>query len=429
MRTAPLPKTIWLALFLFLAACQRRSAPASSISAEKEDETQISPLSQRKLPTTPGPIAVSNLNAQISVQKDLLIRRGPTPATLLSLINLLSTRGQFLGQIADYEQAEVYSEQLCALASNQGESYQARAQTRATLHRFEEALEDLKLALQHGSKPAELERLRTSILQAQGHLDQALFLTEKLESLQPDIMTIGMLAALRGELGQIEQAEALFVKAQHHFDDVSPFPIAWLYLQQGLMWQNAGRLSRARELFAAAHRRLPQYAAATAHLAAVEASTGNLNPAIALLSNLVQSSDDPEYAGQLASLLLLAHKPAEAARWQAQAQSGYQALLGRHPVAFAAHAARFYLGSGQDAKRALTLALQNLERTQNSAAHELALEAALAALPPAQACAQAEKALQISNVSQRLLVLGARAFAACGQSEKASAMLKQIGPP
>jgi hypothetical protein len=42
------------------------------------------------------------------------------------------------------------------------------------------------------------------------------------------------------------------------------------------------------------------------------------------------------------------------------AQCGFEALLGRHLLAFADHAAEFYAGSGKDRQRALELARVNV---------------------------------------------------------------------
>src|SRR5439155_1132856 len=74
-----------------------------------------------------------------------------------------------------------------------------------------------------------------------------------------------------------------FLDAQRRMASVSPFPLVWLYFQQGLMWQNAGRFARARDFFDAAHERLPTDVAVTAHLAATLAATGERDRAIALL--------------------------------------------------------------------------------------------------------------------------------------------------
>ena len=84
---------------------------------------------------------------------------------------------------------------------------------------------------------------------------------------------------------------------------VSPFPLAQLDFRRALMWLAEGDLARARNWLVAAHRRLPEYAPAQGHLAEVEAALGETDSAIARLRPLTLTSDDPDYAAQLARIL------------------------------------------------------------------------------------------------------------------------------
>src|SRR5262249_15600062 len=148
-----------------------------------------------------------------------------------------------------------------------------------------------------------LESARAAIFQAVGRYDDALAIRRRAAERRPDIQTLGAEASVRADRGDIDAAERLFVQAPLQYRDVSPFPVAWLYFEQGLMWMRQGKLARARELFQAAHVRLPAYAAAQGHLGEVEAVLGNRARAIELLRPLAESSDDPDYAAQLARIL------------------------------------------------------------------------------------------------------------------------------
>src|SRR5262249_12728483 len=174
--------------------------------------------------------------------------------------------------------------------------------------------------------------------------------------------------------GEIDAAERLFAEAPRHYRDVSPFPVAWLYFQQGSMWMREGNLKRARELFAAAHARLPAYAAAQGHLGEVEAALGNFDRAIGLLRPLAGRPDDPDDAAQLARILNERGRTDEAQRWRAAAAARYQELIDRHPEAFADHAAEFWLAAGGDPQKASVLARQNLAVRQTPRAYELVLQ-------------------------------------------------------
>ncbi|MFX8554412.1 tetratricopeptide repeat protein, partial [Acinetobacter baumannii] len=60
------------------------------------------------------------------------------------------------------------------------------------------------------------------------------------------------------------------------------------------------QLDRAQDHLNAARRYVPAYAQAQGHFAEVEAELGRFDSAIALLGPLATTSDDPDYAAQLA---------------------------------------------------------------------------------------------------------------------------------
>ena len=61
-------------------------------------------------------------------------------------VDLLMQRGQVLGRISDYETADATAEALVAEAASDPNAWLARARTRATFHRFTDALADLAKA-------------------------------------------------------------------------------------------------------------------------------------------------------------------------------------------------------------------------------------------------------------------------------------------
>ncbi|HEV8611175.1 MAG TPA: tetratricopeptide repeat protein [Thermoanaerobaculia bacterium] len=324
-------------------------------------------------------------------------------------------RGQFAGSIADYERAERIAEQLVSEAPTDPVSFLARAQARSTFHRFAEALADLEQVERRGLHGQRVESLRAAIFQATGRYDEALAVRQRAAQSRPDIGSLGAEASLRADRGEIDEAERLFVEAPNHYRDVSPFPVAWLYFQQGLMWMREGKLQRARELFEAAHERLPAYASVQGHLAEVEAALGRHERAVELLRPLAQTSDDPDYAAQLARILGDAGRPEEARRWRAAAATRYDELIARHPEAFADHAAEFWIAAGGDPKKALALAQTNLRVRRTPRAYELVLQAALAARESAVACDAAVHTGALSHQWPSLRALTSRALVTCGQ--------------
>jgi tetratricopeptide (TPR) repeat protein len=328
--------------------------------------------------TTSGVIALGNLQAQIDSLEAQMATGRLAVAGRAGLIDMITLRGHVLGRIADYERAAMLAEQLVHDAPTDGSAYLARAKTRATLHRFVEALADLDEAEQCSANRDALDAERAAIFQALGHYDQAFALRRDAAERRPAFATLGALAGLHAECGAVAEAEQLFDEARQRYQAVAPFPVAMLDFQRGLMWFEHGDLDAARMWFAAAHGRLPAYTPALGHLAEVDAAVGERAAAIARLRPLTVSSDDPEYASVLASLLSEVGQDQEAQQWRTKAAARYDELLLRHPAAFADHAAEFWLAAGADAQKALELAQQNLAIRQTPRAYTLLQRATLA---------------------------------------------------
>jgi tetratricopeptide (TPR) repeat protein len=311
--------------------------------------------------TTDGAIALANLMAQID-GLTLYADHGKLTSRLWTeLVDLLVLRAQILGRVADYECAMAWAERRVRDAPIDGLAFLSQARTRASLHRFEEALTDLNIAERFGVAGVELDAERAAIFQAVGRYDEAMALRVAAAARCADFESLGGLAALHAERGETAVAERLFDQSCWRFRGVSPFALAQLEFQRGHMWQEHGDLGSARDWFAAALRRLPAYVRTEGHLAEVEAGLGEREIAIARLRRLASASDDPDYADQLARILGQDGRLEEAGWWRARAEARYDELMARHPAAFADHAAEFWLTVGGDPRRALGLARQNFE--------------------------------------------------------------------
>jgi tetratricopeptide (TPR) repeat protein len=440
----------WGVLMLVCLVTSQDRPPASQSKGNVAALETKSLLSQAELPTTDGAIALSNLQAQIAAEERLASYGSLIVSQRAAMVELLIMRGQFLGRIADYERAEALAAQLVGDAPTDGRAFLTRAQARATLHRFAEALADLDKAERLGVNSDRCAAVRATIFQASGRYDEALAIRQHLTQARPDIRSLGAEAAVRAERGEIDEAERLFITAQQQYRDVSPFPVVWLYFQQGLMWMWEDNLERARVAFEAACARLPGYAAAQGHLAMVEAAlarreramtvfhrwmqegaleqtrersqvtrTGEeatvekYERAIALLRQQANSSDDPEYASQLARLLKEVGQLDEAHHWREVAAARYDELMLRHPEAFADHAADFWLTIGGDAQKGRLLAEQNFEIRKTPRAYELMLQAAVATQETATVCRIAEHLRAANAMGPRLRVLAVRASTTC----------------
>jgi len=324
-----------------------------------------------QLTLTDGTIAVLNLQAQI----DGLESHG-TFAEAATLIDLLILRGLILGRISDYERAAELADRQVNAAIASATGYVVRARTRAVLHRFTEALDDLNRADRISPQGAIAERERAAIFQAIGHYHDALVTYEAPTTDRGEqFERTAALAGFWADRGKTERAQHFYLDSLRSYRGVSPFPLALLDFQLGLMWLRQDRLSEARTHFRSAVRRVPPYAAAQGHLAEVEAELGETDAAIGRLIPLAMASDDPDYAAQLARILGEIGRGEESVVWRQIAASRYDELTTAHPAAFADHAAEFWLGVGNDPRKGLRFAEFNLRVRNTPRAYDLLAQA------------------------------------------------------
>ena len=330
-----------------------------------------------ELPVTDGTIALLNLQAQIDgLEQDVKLGHDSIEGRV-GLIDLITLRGLILGHIADYQRADEMAEQLVRDAATDGTAFVARARTRVVFHRFTDALNDIDRAERLGFDAESTNRDRAAIFQALGRYDEALAIRKEAADRRASFENVAALVGLYAERGDSDAAERMYAESRRRYRGVSPFLLALLDFQLGLMWMNNGQLKDARRSFDAARRRVPAYAPAQGHLAEVEAELGETESALARLHSLAASSDDPDYAAQLARILRDAGC-SQFHHWCRLAAARYDELVASHPEAFADHAAEFWLAAGADPERALPLARMNFEIRKTPRAYDLLARAVAA---------------------------------------------------
>jgi len=346
--------------------------------------------------TTDGAITVGNIDSQIDSWEHILkVLRPNSVQAMAGLVDLHQTKAQYFGKLGGFDRATELGELAVRTEPGSAEARLLRAGNRAALHRFSEASRDLAEAEKLGANPREVRSLRASIFQAQGKIEEALALRRALARESPNVFTLGALAAAETDPAAAAREYEQAIKV---YRDTSPLPLAWIEFQRGLAAERAGQLELSLQHYLAATGRLPQYAQAQGHLAAVRALLGDKGAAEQILRQLVSTTDDPEFAGQLAALTGdLAMRERASAR--------YEDLLAKYPQAFADHAARFYLAF--QPARALSLAQLNLQARQTLEAYDLALSAAALSGDEKAGCALAAAA--VFPGSHRIEALVARA--------------------
>lgn len=358
-----------LSLLLSVSACSsckdERTPAASEAGA---------PAASARPRTTSGDLALGNLNAEIDAMLASNLARDRLRAS-----HALLSRAHYLGKIADLELAhEVAFE---TKDGDPGETHYARATSESALHRFESALKELDAAKAANAQATLVLATRASILLALGKYDEALALQLPNADAR-DPTTTASAAILACKMQKTAECERLFDAARAHFRDVSPFPLAWMDFQRGSLLELAGEDAKARRWFEEATEVLPRYAHAALHLAAAEAPA----QAIARLTKIRETSDDPEVLVVLAAAQRRAGNEGEATALVERAKQRYAEILAKYPEAFADHAARFYLNAGDDPARALELAKLNAKNRVTEESLDLWMAAAAGAKDTAEAC-------------------------------------------
>lgn len=382
--------TLTLVLGLSLASCAVTPAPPGQDGAQRGEIARATallgpewPASSAVIATTDGEIYLGNLDAQLETIETTPGLRARAEHQVL-LASLYYQRFQIEGRLADAERAR---DILDAARSAPGFGAQHRlvhAQVLLGFHDFEAAREQISAAAEAGAGVA-TEALRASLerslsLPAMPPVDRAASPSNYHDAVRA--------AAALVDRGELHSASRQLRLAQDLYPDSSPFPLAWIHLQQGIAFLRHGALDQAREFFAAAHARFPQYFLATEHLAETESLLGNHARAAELYRQVTAQNDQPAFWHGLAQAEA-ALGNAEAARQAAErARSGYAALLARYPLMYADHAVGYYLDTGEVAE-ALRLARLNFEHRQDLSAHLALAEALWADGQRAAACALA----------------------------------------
>lgn len=326
--------------------------------------SQVGRAASPSAATTHSSIALANLDAQVRQQAD-------EPEAM----DLWLLRMQFL---ADYRMLDRLAA-LTEAASADPHALLRRARARAAAHRFTACLADVDAAQAAGTAPRAVAALRASVMIAVGRAAEVVPHLESEARQRPGFASHAALARAYGAVGRLDDADRFYAQALQKLDSTSPFPAAAMAFARGLMWsEQGGQAERGAAHYMQALQAVPEFVAARVHLAEIEMANGDEAAAEAGLQSVVAASDEPEAWALLGELHL---RQGQAARGQAailRARLRYEALLARHPAAFADHAAEFYLGAGSDPRRAWAWAQGNLRERKTHRAYALAIRAAMA---------------------------------------------------
>ena len=305
--------------------------------------------------------------------------------TIEAILDGESIRSQFYGDYSSLDRLVQLSNSLLHDHSELASSYLFAAQVDSARHLFGDAQKKLERAKVLGASERAISRIELSIDQALGsNLD--FVLQRRLDKVQSTnaIEDWVPLGALLADLGRYDEAHDAYIKGLHSYTNLSPLGLSWACFQLGYLWGEVVEepdLDKASFWYTQAVNYLPGYTHASVHLAEIHLQNGKFGQARSLL-NSVMESGDPEARWRMSELLAAEGNISASEVELEAARLMYEDLLSRHELAFADHAAEFYLGSGNKPVRALELSLLNLQNRSTIGAYEQAIEAAQAAGNP-----------------------------------------------
>src|SRR5262245_27545572 len=320
-------------------------------------------LTEPALPrATDGEIAAINLESSRRRAWARFARDPRLPGAAEAIVYNENLAAQFLGDLDALDRLDALASEF-ALVDGSFRSALVQAEVASTAHRFAEARDHLGRATRMGAPREEIDRHLPSIDQTCGvNLDAVLAARRQIATASGRLEDLVPLGALLADLERFTDADGVYQQALSSYDDVSPFPLAWVCFQLGMLWGELVPIPDP-NLAALWYRRaiayLPGYVKARVHLAEIYLSGNQTADAEALLLPAL-SSCDPEVRWRLADVLIAQDRLEEAEIQLEAARCGFEELLGKHLLAFADHAAEFYAGSGNDCRRALELTRANV---------------------------------------------------------------------
>jgi tetratricopeptide (TPR) repeat protein len=311
---------------------------------------------------TDGEIAAINLESARRGAWARFAQDARLPGAAEAVVDSERLAAQFLGDLDALDRLETLASQFAA-ADDSFRAALVQAEVASTVHRFGEARDHLAHAARLGAPHEAIERHSLAIDQACGvDLDAVLAARRQIAAASARLEDLVPLGAVLADLERFSEADAVYRQAFSSYHDMSPFPLAWVCFQLGMLW---GELMPVPDpdLAALWYQRaiayVPGYVKARVHLAEIYATEGGTVHAESLLRPAL-SSRDPEVRWRLADMLGTQARVDEAREQLDAARAGFEELLERHRLAFADHAAEFYIGSGDDCPRALELARANV---------------------------------------------------------------------
>ena len=185
---------------------------------------------------TDGEIAAINLESARRRAWARLAQDPRRPGLAEAVVDQERLAMQFLGDLDALDRLEALASQFARV----DDSFRAalvQAEVASTRHRFADARDHLACAARMGGPHEEIRRHALSIDQACGtELDAVLAARRRIAAASGRLEDLVPLGAVLADLERFAEADAVYRQALYSYNDISPFLLAWVCFQLGMLW-------------------------------------------------------------------------------------------------------------------------------------------------------------------------------------------------
>ena len=199
--------------------------------------TEAALLDSECFQTTDGEIAVVNLNSARLRSWSRFYQGPQRPGVAETVLEQEQLAAQFASDLSALDRMEAFGEELGRLDASSARTMLIQAQIASALHRFSDARHYLAQASLGGAPSEDVKRILLSVHQACGsHLEEVLDERRGIVAKSGRFEERVALGALLADMGEFDDADETYRQALREYRDVSPFPVAWVCFQLGMLW-------------------------------------------------------------------------------------------------------------------------------------------------------------------------------------------------
>ena len=185
---------------------------------------------------TDGEIAAINLESARRRAWARFAQDARLPGVAEAVVDKERLAAQFLGDLDALDRLDALASQFERM-DDSFRSALVQAEVASTVHRFASAQDHLARAVLMGGPREEIDRASLSIDQACGvDLDAVLAARSRVATVSGRLEDLVPLGAVLADLDRFVEADAIYQQAFYSYEGISPFPLAWVCFQLGMLW-------------------------------------------------------------------------------------------------------------------------------------------------------------------------------------------------